>query len=57
MMETMQLRAELFRQMNPMLDSDVLVSALMTRRVDSPTVALLDYVVDGRIVLLFNEEI
>jgi predicted nucleic acid-binding protein len=38
-------------------DTNVLVSALMTRRVDSPTVALLDYVVDGRIVLLFNEEI
>lgn len=38
-------------------DTNVLVSALMTRRADSPTVALLDYVVDGRIVLLFNEEI
>ena len=25
MMETMQLRAELFRQMNPMLDSDVML--------------------------------
>ncbi len=38
-------------------DTNVLVSALMSRRADSPTVALLDYVLDGRIVLLFNEEI
>ena len=29
----------------------------MSRRADSPTVALLDYVLDGRIVLLYNEEI
>lgn len=36
-------------------DTNVLVSALMSRRADSPTVALLDYVLDGRIVLLFNE--
>ena len=38
-------------------DTNVLVSALMSRRADSPTVALLDYVLDGRIVLLFNEDI
>ncbi|MBQ9637899.1 MAG: putative toxin-antitoxin system toxin component, PIN family [Prevotella sp.] len=38
-------------------DTNVLVSALMSRRADSPTVALLDYVLDGRIVLLYNEEI
>ena len=38
-------------------DTNVLVSALMSRRADSPTVVLLDYVLDGRIVLLFNEDI
>lgn len=38
-------------------DTNVLVSALMSRRTDSPTVALLDYVLDGRIVLLINEDI
>ena len=38
-------------------DTNVLVSALMSRRTDSPTVLLLDYVLDGRIVLLYNEEI
>ena len=38
-------------------DTNVLVSALMSRRKDSPTVALLDFVLDGRIVLLYNEEI
>lgn len=38
-------------------DTNVLVSALMSRRLDSPTVALLDYVLDGRIELLFNDEI
>ena len=38
-------------------DTNVLVSALMSRRADSPTVALLDYVLDGLIVLLFNEDI
>lgn len=38
-------------------DTNVLVSALMSRRQDSPTVMLLDYVLDGRIVLLYNDEI
>lgn len=38
-------------------DTNVLVSALMSNRQDSPTVALLDYVLDGRIVLLYNDEI
>ena len=38
-------------------DTNVLVSALMTTRLDSPTVLLLDYVLDGRIVLLYNNEI
>ena len=38
-------------------DTNVLVSALMSRRADSPTVALLDHVLDGHIVLLYNEDI
>ena len=38
-------------------DTNVLVSALMTRRADSPTVALLDYVLDRRIILLYNDDI
>ena len=38
-------------------DTNVLVSALMSNRADSPTVLLLDYVLDGRIVLLYNEDI
>ncbi len=38
-------------------DTNVLVSALMSTRKESPTVKLLDYVLDGRIVLLYNDEI
>lgn len=38
-------------------DTNVLVSALMSKHADSPTVLLLDYVLDGRIVLLYNEDI
>ena len=38
-------------------DTNVLVSALMSSRRDSPTVALLDYVLNGRIQLLYNDEI
>ena len=38
-------------------DTNVLVSALLSKRVDSPTVELLDLVLDGRIVLLYNDEI
>lgn len=38
-------------------DTNVLVSALLTKRADSPTVQLLDYVFDGRIVLLYNDAI
>ena len=38
-------------------DTNVLVPALMSKRADSPTVLLLDYVLDGRIVLLYNEDI
>lgn len=38
-------------------DTNVIVSALMSNRKESPTVALLDLVVGGEIVLLYNEEI
>ena len=38
-------------------DTNVLVSALMSSRSDSPTVVLLDYVLSGRIVLIYNDEI
>ena len=38
-------------------DTNVLVSSLMSKRTDSPTVKLLDFVLDGQIVLLYNEEI
>lgn len=38
-------------------DTNVLVSALMSNRPDSPTVVLLDYVLDGHIMLLYNDEI
>jgi putative PIN family toxin of toxin-antitoxin system len=38
-------------------DTNVLVSALMSKRLDSPTVLLLNLVLDGIIVLLYNEEI
>lgn len=38
-------------------DTNVLVSALLTKRVDSPTIQLLDCVFDGRIVLLYNDAI
>jgi putative PIN family toxin of toxin-antitoxin system len=38
-------------------DTNVLVSALMSVRQDSPTVRLLDYVLDEHILLLYNDEI
>ena len=38
-------------------DTNVLVSALMSVRKESPTVLLLDYVLDERIVLLYNDDI
>lgn len=38
-------------------DTNVLVSSLMSKRIDSPTVVLLDLVLDGHIVLLYNDEI
>lgn len=38
-------------------DTNVFVSALLSRRADSPTVALLDYVLDRRIILLYNDDI
>ena len=45
------------KQFYAVFDTNVLVSALMSARQDSPTVVLLDYVLDGRIVLLYNDEI
>ena len=45
------------KQLYAVFDTNVLVSALMSARQDSPTVKLLDYVLDGRIVLLYNDEI
>lgn len=38
-------------------DTNVFVSALLSRRADSPMVALLDYVLDRRIILLYNDDI
>lgn len=38
-------------------DTNVLESALMSSHQESPTVALLDYVLDRRIVLLYNDDI
>lgn len=45
------------KQFYAVFDTNVLVSALMSSRQDSPTVTLLDYVLDGRIVLLYNDDI
>lgn len=45
------------KQLYAVFDTNVLVSALMSARQGSPTVKLLDYVLDGRIVLLYNDEI
>lgn len=44
-------------QLYAVFDTNVLVSALMSSRDNSPTVVLLDHVLDGRIVLLYNSEI
>jgi putative PIN family toxin of toxin-antitoxin system len=38
-------------------DTNVLVSSLMSKRDDSPTVMLLDYVLDGQIILIYSDEI
>lgn len=38
-------------------DTNVLVSSLMSKREDSPTVLLLNCVLDGDVVLLYNDEI
>ena len=38
-------------------DTNVLVSSLLTKREDSPTIQLLRHVFDGQIVLLYNEDI
>ena len=38
-------------------DTNVLVSSLMSKRNDSPTVMLLDYVLDGQIILIYSDEI
>jgi len=45
------------KQYYAVFDTNVLVSALMSTRQDSPTVRLLDYVIDERIVLLYNGDI
>lgn len=38
-------------------DTNVLVSSLMSKRDDSPTVVLLDYVLSGKIVLIYSDDI
>ena len=38
-------------------DTNVLVSSLLSKRDDSAAVLLLDYVLDGQIVLLYNDDI
>ncbi len=47
----------MMKQYYAVFDTNVLVSALMSARQDSPTVRLLDYVIDERIVLLYNDDI
>ena len=39
------------------IDTNVLVSALLAARTDSPTVLIRDYILEGSIIPLFNEEI
>lgn len=38
-------------------DTNVLVSSLLTKREDSPTATLLDYVLEGSVIPLYNDEI
>ena len=45
------------KQFYAVFDTNVLVSALMSAQQESPTVRLLDYVIDERILLLYNDEI
>lgn len=45
------------KELFAVFDTNVLVSALLSRRNDSATVQLLDHVLDGRITLLYNDEI
>ena len=42
---------------NAVFDTNVLVSSLMSKHYDSPTVVQLDYVLDGQIVLLYINKI
>lgn len=39
------------------IDTNVLVSALLAARTDSPTVLIRDYILEGSIIPLYNEEI
>ena len=39
------------------IDTNVLVSALLAARTDSPTVLIRDYIMEGSIISLYNEEI
>ena len=45
------------KKLYAVFDTNVLVSSLMSKRDDSPTVVLLDYVLGGQIVLLYNNAI
>ncbi|MBP3213925.1 MAG: putative toxin-antitoxin system toxin component, PIN family [Bacteroidaceae bacterium] len=45
------------KQFYAVFDTNVLVSALMSARLESPTVQLLDLVIDQRIVLLYDDTI
>ena len=45
------------KQFYAVFDTNVLVSALLTRNTASPTVAVLDYILDRTIVPVYNEEI
>jgi putative PIN family toxin of toxin-antitoxin system len=47
----------LMKDLFVVFDTNVLVSALLSRRKDSATVQLLNHVLDGQITLLYNDEI
>lgn len=45
------------KQYYAVFDTNVLVSSLLSRNVESPTVAVIDHILDKTIVPLYNEEI
>lgn len=57
MQKSVNQETDVTMELYAVIDTNVIVSALTTKRTDSPTRLVLDYLFTGRIISVYNDEI